>query len=760
MHLLLISSRGLRFLQTLVLCFLLCPFPLGLPRAIAEPPDDVRANANRKSCLRLLKEPIVTIDQISGTGDTTLDFRNETSKTVEMALIGTVTTPSTSRARVKFAADSKSTPTAIYTQNVAPKTNASVRLVVENAWDDGEFDIEIANHYGTESSGTVHARRFPISIRLDGLDRLKLALSDSISTGIPVRNDDDLQYPVEWRLINGEVVCNGETVLKPKAPTFLECTPHLNKTLTRFLNLLKQDTSRDGYRLVLLPPSSLASTSESALHPLKTFSAEASVDFFAPFTRAAATYTFLIIVLIAGGSSSLILSYLLPNKLARLDLKEQLMKLAERTADLSTKIESKLAVLVRLERRRLVDLLHSRTVLSPDFSTVIVQCASGITRLAAKVTVLEQMDVVLGRLGRKLAAGVPPTKVDAINAMLEDAAVELSKAEVSDDDIKAAGQKVGAASALVDSLAEPDDPFAQKLGERVRAFLGAQNAVFFASPTYASFRAQLPGPEVLLRTVDLTIPVPSDQHFEVDVALWRMLIIRDYVLLFDQTTNEDVRARLTARQVQLISYLQTTSWDGLRSARLLIREMQDDVFPERLLDALRSPGEVSIGMDPSVAYERSPLEFYVFFQKSALNTSAAREELRVLWDFGDNLKEGGWNVSHYFQLRSSVHKFTVRTHFHDNNGQIVNDAHGDPVTISYDVEVLPSESGRRVGERTRTELLKLTAALLIAVFGLVSGAQEQIAKLDILPGMIAIFLLGFSADSIKRLLTATKTQNP
>ena len=67
-----------------------------------------------------------------------------------------------------------------------------------------------------------------------------------------------------------------------------------------------------------------------------------------------------------------------------------------------------------------------------------------------------------------------------------------------------------------------------------------------------------------------------------------------------------------------------------------------------------------------------------------------------------------------------------------------------------------SEIGRRVGERTRTELLKLGAALLIAVFGLVSGAQEQVDKLDILPGMVATFLLGFSADSIKRLLT-TKT---
>jgi len=36
---------------------------------------------------------------------------------------------------------------------------------------------------------------------------------------------------------------------------------------------------------------------------------------------------------------------------------------------------------------------------------------------------------------------------------------------------------------------------------------------------------------------------------------------------------------------------------------------------------------------------------------------------------------------------------------------------------------------------------------------LVAGAREQIVKLDILPGMIAVFLAGFGADTIKNLIT-------
>lgn len=189
-------------------------------------------------------------------------------------------------------------------------------------------------------------------------------------------------------------------------------------------------------------------------------------------------------------------------------------------------------------------------------------------------------------------------------------------------------------------------------------------------------------------------------------------------------------------------------------ARLLLREMQDDIFPERLVEALRAQDAVIL-MDPSFAYERSPLEFCISFHKSALNTAAAREEIEVEWGFGDGLTGKGWTVSHYFQIKGHEDTYQVQARFHDPSGEIINTDVGDPIIVASTVKIHPSELGRGVGERTRTELLKLSAALLIAVFGLVSGAQDQITKLDVLPGLVAVFLVGFSADSIKRLLTTT-----
>ena len=44
-------------------------------------------------------------------------------------------------------------------------------------------------------------------------------------------------------------------------------------------------------------------------------------------------------------------------------------------------------------------------------------------------------------------------------------------------------------------------------------------------------------------------------------------------------------------------------------------------------------------------------------------------------------------------------------------------------------------------------------AVGVASLGLLVGAKEQLMKLDPLPGLVAVFLLGFGADTIKNLVT-------
>jgi hypothetical protein len=240
---------------------------------------------------------------------------------------------------------------------------------------------------------------------------------------------------------------------------------------------------------------------------------------------------------------------------------------------------------------------------------------------------------------------------------------------------------------------------------------------------------------------------------EFDTAAQKMRIIREYVLLREETTDEERITRLSDRETQLMAYLHLGTWQALNAASLLLREMRDDVFPDRIIEVLHLPNEACINVDPAVAYERAPLELSICFQKPALNIAAAREQMGVDWDFGDGLNGKGWSICHYFQIKRKQNSYKLRVTFRDPDGKALTNEKGQLIVVERAISIQPSDVGHGLGERTFLEMLKLVVVLLVAVFGLVSGAQDQIAKLDLLPGIIAVFLVGFSADSIKRLLT-------
>jgi len=75
--------------------------------------------------------------------------------------------------------------------------------------------------------------------------------------------------------------------------------------------------------------------------------------------------------------------------------------------------------------------------------------------------------------------------------------------------------------------------------------------------------------------------------------------------------------------------------------------MRDDIYPEKLEEALLAKA-ASIDMDPSIAYDKAPLEFCICFNNVAINGSAAQEEWICEWSFGDNLKERGWTAFSLF----------------------------------------------------------------------------------------------------------------
>ena len=104
-------------------------------------------------------------------------------------------------------------------------------------------------------------------------------------------------------------------------------------------------------------------------------------------------------------------------------------------------------------------------------------------------------------------------------------------------------------------------------------------------------------------------------------------------------------------------------------------------------------------------------------------------------------------VSHYFPTAGT---FDVTVEFRDADGEVL--ASDPAITKKVTVE---DERLGWFGERTKIEYSRLGCRLALTVAGLLVGARDELAKLDLIPGIIAVFMLGFAADQIKNILAPT-----
>jgi hypothetical protein len=112
-------------------------------------------------------------------------------------------------------------------------------------------------------------------------------------------------------------------------------------------------------------------------------------------------------------------------------------------------------------------------------------------------------------------------------------------------------------------------------------------------------------------------------------------------------------------------------------------------------------------------------------------------------------KYGFWTLARHFPKRRIR---TVTAWFQDATGAWIRDpSNNKEIEVSCPINVLRS-TRQALGSRGRIELLQLLVVVVIAVLGLMGGAHDQLEKLDVVPGLIAVFLLGYSADSIKNVL--------
>jgi hypothetical protein len=198
-----------------------------------------------------------------------------------------------------------------------------------------------------------------------------------------------------------------------------------------------------------------------------------------------------------------------------------------------------------------------------------------------------------------------------------------------------------------------------------------------------------------------------------------------------------------------VQYLNSPMARGVRDARHFLDQIREGVFKTDILQAITAAVPM-ITLEPPVPMQDRLVKFCARFAEPKLDAASARDTVVCVWDFDHlGLKEEGWQAFHYFP-RVRRQSYTVRVSFFDHGQPVSNGT--EPVKSEQKITVA-KQPRRGFGERNWAEVVRLAIALMVALIGLLAGAQEQLTKLDIVPAAIAVFLLGFGAYTIKNLLS-------
>ncbi len=627
-----------------------------------------------------------------------------------------------------------------------------VRVDITNLWEAGQSEAVLLNNGEKVGSLTAIKYRLPFNVKLNASKHIgsKIVLNRKKTAELFLENNDSMTYPFEWELSINGISCSGSYVINPNEEISIRFNPNKNWFTSWFTNFFREEIKDSTLALTL----QLTENDDNQYSLKKIIPIKAHLSYWAISCQNIVGTVIIFMVLASGGISSLMLYNWIPNRMRQLALKEKLALLANKTRDLSRYIDSRLRVGVRVERHRLFKVLVKHKFCSLELARIITQCDKRAENLRNKIELLKQIDMIFNRMIKVQSLKTLPTYFSKITRILSDTSDLLSHSELKEGEFQAAQAQITEAWTLTDKFGKPDQNFAQELANRIKIFREkfSDKGSIGRIQICKRIKDDMPG---LFKVLNLKFLDPAkispDDYSIIDIATFKLAIIRDFVLQVEDMQQADVHLN------QLKSYLNLESWSAIHSAQLLIQQIKEGIFPDDIRRAIQLGNKaISIDMDPQVVRLRQPVKLSLRFHREELNQSAASDKFEYEWNFGHlNLIERGKEVSHFFPEKK---EYTVKVEFKDADGKPVEDENGQNVILDKKINVEPSKY-EKVGQRTKVEIVHFLIALSIALIGLFAGAKEQMLKMDVFGGLIAVFLIGFGADTIKNLLTRRQNEN-
>jgi hypothetical protein len=700
---------------------------------------------------------VVLVDHPKNTGAGTIYVRNPGKIAVRVALrVSDFATPAGKRfaATVAFTGPGGSAMANVYEATVEPGAVQAVKLEVANVWESGESTAKILDHDREVAVLRAAKYRVPLAVSIvgTGSDPVVVAFEAGKPGTLWLKNDDPMTYALQWRLTIGTDVAEGSATLPPNgtAGAKVKLNPRwFSAPLEGFF----KDETKDGTLALRLTPSAAIADPGS---PERVIPLRAQLVYWSSAWRSVAAVVVVFAVLFAGALSSLMLNQWLPTRLRRIDLEERLGDIATRTRNISFRVDSSLRILVRVERYRLLRLLGSRYAFSPEMARVLTACAQATDRLETKVGLLERIDAVDDDV-RRLRLVAPPTLLSAVEARLQNAADRLRSNQPADADLQEAATIVTEAATKLGAIQQVDPEFVKDLIER---FAKLKEALGPDGPLRKNKR----GDEVISNLGGLVNylggpppqpALPAADYYEHDLQLLRLGLVHEYLRLHGERSDDQREPAETEGDALFLKQVGGGGTvDGYLQARLDLRAIREDIFTSKIEEEIRRK-QIRIEAQPADPRPHQAVELSAVFARDAFNRAAARDEYECWWAFkhidsdgrsGDWL-ERGWHVNHFFPKPD---KYEVKATFRKNDGTVIADE-TKPIEVVGEIPV-GSDNTSWFSDRTWIEGIRFAVVLFATILGLLGGAREQLMRLDVSAGLVAVFLIGFGADTVKNML--------
>lgn len=739
------------------------------------------ASVPEKPSVHVLKTVTLAVDPVTNAASGIVQLTNPTNADVNLSLYASdfvsCTTGRGLNSKVVFSVPVKGAGQEVLETQIKANETLTLKVEATNLWEAGDSLAEIFSH--ETSLGKLRASKYrpAFAVKLDSAtpDKPEIEFTNGKPQEIVLKNDDSMTYVVDARVtidsrskeISGlSLPANGTVSFQ------VDPDPEWFDIESDF----RRQVSDGRLTLRFAPPGA---SSPSGL-PVKQIAFKANLvgNRFQPY------WSFLFVILFAtiGGICSLLLSNWVPNKIKRADLFDKLDNLSGPIRDVSNRVDSGLRVLLRVERHRLKAMLRSSWVFSAEFGQMIKSCDAKIDVLIQQIKLAKQLSNAYRDLESVTATDLIPSKLESIAKFLQRAADLLRRSEPTTGDLQSALDSISAANACIAAMSQEDKEFEESLTKRVAALTAFRTSITGLAPVPNPLLPVLPSLPPLLLAIqnavpgafagfdpDLLVDVAPQNYAAIDVKIMRVELVRAYAEHCDPT----YQAANPPYLGEFAAFLNKRTSEGVRHALDYLAQVKQGIFGADLKNAI-------IATPPLIVVEPTPMQdqlvkFSIRFPEAQpkLNAAVAKNEVLCEFNFGHadvDLAENGWDVFHFFpaprrspwlSIAGNVsgrnkaaiadpNRYNVTaTYFFD--GKPVVDANHKPVVSRKEVNVQPLPVP--LGDRNKAEAVRLSIALIVALIGLVAGGQEQLAKLEIVPAAIAVFVLGFSADTVKNLIS-------